>query len=248
MATKTKKSTPLSSESDSPGAKYLPYLQEIQKKLYTLLAVTLASGALGFIFYQKILSTILKLFNLKGITIVFTSPYQFIDLAINTGLVTGFITTFPLFLFYLLSFLKPALKPKEYQLVKKLIPVSLVLFIVGFAFGTWIMQFVVDVYSQTTTGFDISNLWDINHFFGQIIILGLCMGIVFQLPVVVTLLIRLKVIKHSDLASKRRYIYAGILIFAALLPPNDILSLTILATVPLFLFEFALLFNKQAIS
>lgn len=225
--------------------KYLPYLQEIQKKLVTLLIVILVSGLSGFLYYQKILTFILHIFNLEGITIVLSSPYQFIDLAINTGLATGVIVAFPLLIYYIIGFLRPALAPKEFRLLKRLVPLALIFFVVGFGFGIWVMQFVINIYSQTIMDFDVSNIWDISHFFAQTIIMGLCLGLVFELPIIVTLLIKLKLVNKKTIASNRRFVYAAIIVFAALLPPNDIISLSILTTVPLFLFELALLLNKS---
>ena len=233
------------SSTDVAVTRFLPYLVEIQRKLYVLLAVIFASGVLGFIYYQRILSFVLKFFNLKGITIVLTSPYQFLDLAVNTGIATGVITAFPLIIIYALRFLNPALKPKEYRLLLRLVPVSLLLFVTGFAFGAWVMQFVINLYSQAAIDFNIGNIWDISHFFAQVIIVGLCLGLVFQLPVVMTLLLRLKIVKREVFTSKRRYAYTAILVLAVLLPPNDIISLSILTTVPLLLFEIALLFNQS---
>lgn len=232
---------------DDAVKKYLPYLQEIQKKLVTLLVVILVSGVVGFLYYQKILTFILKIFNLEGITIVFSSPYQFIDLALNTGIATGVIIAFPLLIYYLLGFLKPALAPKEYRLIKNLVPLALVLFVIGFGFGAWVMQFVINIYSQTALEFDVSNIWDISRFFSQTIIMGVCLGLVFELPIIITLLIKLKIVKKETIAKNRRYVYAGIILLAALLPPNDIFSLTILTVAPLFLFELALLLNKAII-
>lgn len=232
-------------KSDEAVVRYLPYLREIQRKLYILLAVILTSGVFGFIYYKRILSFVLAFFNLKGITVVLTNPYQFFDLAVNTGLATGVIVAFPLIIFYALRFLKPALKPREYRLLVRLIPVSLVLFVAGFIFGAWVMQFVINLFSQTALDFNIGNIWDISQFFAQVIIVGLCLGLVFQLPVVMTLLLRLHLVKREAFTSRRRYAYAAILILAAFLPPNDIISLAILTTVPLLLFEVALLFNHS---
>jgi len=230
---------------DDAVKKYLPYLQEIQKKLIILLSVILISGVSGFFYYQKILTFILHIFNLKGITIILSSPYQFIDLSINTGIATGVVISFPLFIYYILGFLKPALAPKEFKLLTRLVPLALILFIIGFGFGAWVMQFVINLYSQTALEFDVTNMWDISHFFAQTIIMGLCLGLIFELPIIVTLLIKLKLIKKSTISAHRRFVYAGIVLLAAVLPPNDVISLAILTIVPLFLFELALLLNKS---
>lgn len=232
---------------DDAVKKYLPYLKEIQKKLIILLVVILVSGVTGFLYYQKILTFVLGIFNLEGITIVLSSPYQFIDLAVNTGIATGVVISFPLLIYYLLGFLKPALAPKEFKLISRLVPLALILFIVGFGFGAWVMQFVIDIYSQTALDFNVSNIWDISRFFSQTIIMGLCLALMFELPIIITLLIRLKLVKKDTIAKNRRFVYAGIVLMAALLPPNDVISLSILTVVPLFLFELALLLNKAII-
>ncbi len=225
--------------------KYLPYLQEIQKKLFTLVITIFASGVIGFIYYQKILGLILGLFNLKGISMVLTSPYQFFDLAVNTGLATGVVVAIPLLIYYILHFLKPALAPKEYKQILSMVPIALFLFVLGFGFGIYVMQFVISIFSQTAVSFNVGNIWDISHFFSQTIIMGVCLGIIFELPVIMTILIKLKIIKKQTIAKNRRYVYAALILVAAFLPPNDIISLTILTVIPLFLFELALLLNQS---
>lgn len=234
-----------STRMDDAVAKFLPYLQEIQKKLVTLLLVILISGVLGFFYYQKILTFMMRFFNLKDITIVLSSPYQFIDLAINTGIATGVIVAFPLLIHYLLGFLKPALAHTEYKLIIHLVPLTILLFIVGFGFGAWVMQFVINLYSQTAIDFNVTNIWDISRFFSQTIIMGVCLGLIFEMPVIITLLIRFNILKKKTIQNNRKIVYAGILLLAAFLPPSDVISLSILTLVPLTLFEVALLLNKS---
>ncbi len=225
--------------------KYLPYLQEIQKKLLILVITIFVSGIFGFIFYQKILTFILSFFNFNGISMVLTSPYQFFDLAVNTGLATGVVVAIPLLIYYILSFLKPALATEEYKQILQLVPVAILLFALGFGFGIYVMQFVISIFSQTAVSFNVGNIWDISHFFSQTIIMGVCLGLIFELPVVITILIKLKLVKKQAIANNRRYIYAVLIIIAAFLPPNDIISLSILTIVPLFLFELALILNQS---
>lgn len=226
-------------------AKYLPYLQEIQKKLFTLVVTIFISGIFGFIYYQKILSLILGFFDLKGISMVLTSPYQFFDLAVNTGLATGVVVAIPLLIYYILGFLKPALAEKEFKQIIQLVPIALVLFVLGFGFGIYVMQFVIAIFSQTAVSFNVGNIWDISHFFSQTIIMGVCLGLIFELPIIITILIKLKLVRKQTIAQNRRYIYAALIVTAAFLPPNDIISLTILTVIPLFLFELALLLNQS---
>lgn len=223
--------------------RYTPYLHEVRRKIFQVLVVFAVGGIFGFLYYRPILIRILSLFQLNGINVVLTSPYQFIDLSIYTGLVTGCILAFPLFLYHLLQFIRPALKPEEYRTVLQTLPFSIGLFLGGFGFGVWVMQFVISLYSQTSSDFALSNIWDIGHFFSQILVTGLSLAVAFQMPIVLNIAMRLGFLHHAQISQQRRYIYVSAIIFAAVLPPTDLISMSLLAIVPLFLFEITLLLN-----
>ena len=224
---------------------YQPYLKELRSQLLKVFVFFAIGAAVGGIYYQQILSALMNLFKLKGVNLVLTSPYQFIDLSIKTGLVLGILFALPIFIFYLLKFIRPALNPREFRLLIRMLPISIILFITGFGFGAWVIQFVIDLFSQTSTSFEVGNIWDLSGFFSEILVTGLSLALIFQLPVVLSGLIRLKVVAHHDVLEKRKIVYAGLLIFAAILPTTDIISLTLLTLIPLFLFEITLLLNAR---
>jgi sec-independent protein translocase protein TatC len=242
----TKASDNLDPQTQDKMDKYMPYMEEIQKKLFQVLVVFVLFAIIGGIYYQQILRLIMSLFNLEGINIVMTSPYQFLGLAVNTGLAIGLTAALVPLMIHFISFMRPALKPSEYKLIIGMIPTGFFLFIIGFGFGVWVVQFVVTLYSKTTLEFAVGNLWDIGSFFSQIILTGVILALVFQLPIVVTALLRFQVVKYSLLVKQRKYIYAVLLLIAAFMPPTDILSLILLTVPPLLLFEIALLLNHPS--
>ena len=225
--------------------RYMPYLMEIRKRLLFIAALFLIGATVGFIYFEPIIKTVMKFYDLKGLNIVFTSPFQFLNLSIDAAVTIGIIVVFPVILYQLLSFLKPALKEKEYRLVISSVPTSLFLFLVGFGFGSWIMKFVVSVFSQQSSELHIQNLWDIQNFLENIFLTSLLMGILFQFPVILTPLIRLKVIKYSTIVNWRLPIYVILLIFTIMMPPTDILSDCLIFFPLAFLFEITLLLNRR---
>jgi len=229
---------------DKQAERYLPYLVEIRKRLLFVVSIFLVASALGFIYYERIIKIVLKLFNFEGVNIVFTSPFQFINLAINSGLIVGLLIVFPLVIVQLLLFLKPALKKSEYKLLISLLPLSIGLFTIGFLFGIFVMRYVISIFFERSQSFEIGNFLDISLLLSQTLLTGVLMGVAFQFPIVLTVLVRLKVITQQTLKKQRVIAYAAAVVFAALLPPTDLLSLALL-TVPLvILFEFTLLLNR----
>lgn len=249
----TKKAAPkdeptLSPEVRAAMEKYMPYLEEAQRRLLISSLILLGGAIIGGFNYKTILTFIMGRFDLTGINIVLTSPYQVIELAVQTGIYTGIAITFPLVIYNIMAFLKPALDPEEYKVIVSMLPLSIFLFFSGFFFGVWIMNFIITIFTRASLEFSIGNIWDISRFFGQILFSGVTLGLIFQFPIVLTVLLRFQIITQEILTKRRPYFYAASLIVAAALPPTDIFSLIMLVLPMLVLFELTLLLNRgQAI-
>lgn len=234
----------VSSQLATIKSKYTPFIKEVRKRLLSTLYVFIATMFIGFFFYEKIIKFLIDLLSLKGINIVFTSPFQFINLSISCGIATGLVVVFPILVAQILSFLKPALKVKEYKMVVRFLPFCIFLFLIGFSFGALIMKWQIEIFLDRSVSLGIGNMLDISRLLSTVLITSALMGVGFQFPIVLLLLMRIGIISHQQLARKRMWVYLGSFIFALLLPPDSILA-DILLTLPLIiLFEFTLLLNR----
>mgnify|MGYP000726773278 CR=1 FL=1 len=224
--------------------KYLPLISEIRKRLFFLLSILIITSAIGFIYYQKIIWFCLNLFDLQGINVVFTSPFQFVSLAFTSAFLLATVIIFPLIVFQILSFLKPALHPKEFNLILALMPFSLLLFVGGFGFGIMIMRYVIQIFYQKSQELQIGNYLDVSNLLSQILMTSILMGLAFQFPVILTVLVRLRIITYKFLAKQRLVAYIASAIFATLLPPTDLLSLVLLFLPLALLYELTLILNR----
>lgn len=232
---------------ESAVIKYSPFFSEIRKRLIFTLSIFIICSAIGFIYYENIVRFVLSLFDLKGLNIVFTSPFQFFSLAVNSALLIGVMAILPIIIFQILSFLKPALRPSEYKGVVALLPIALLLFILGFTFGVLIMKYVVVIFFQKSVALNIGNFLDVSLLLSQILTTAILMGLAFESPIILTILMRLKILKYHAIVKKRLLVYAISLIFAALLPPTDLLSLVFLFLPLALLFELTLLLNRYVL-
>lgn len=221
--------------------KYSPFMMEIRKRLLFAFSIFLISGIIGFTYYEKIVRVVLKLLNLQGVNIVFTSPFQFVNLAISSALIVATVATFPFILIQLLSFLEPALKKREYKSILRLLPLGILLFGLGFYFGLMMMKYVVSLFTQKALELNIGNFLDISKFLSTVLSTSVLMGIAFQYPIVLAVLAQLGIVKYEMLKKQRVYAYTASLVFAALLPPTDILSLALLTLPLVILFETTLI-------
>lgn len=234
---------PVTSEMDALIKKYSPVIIEIRKRIIITFLVFAASMLVGFIFYEKIIKFLIDFLSLQGINIVFTSPFQFINLAISCGIASGLVFVFPLLLYQILSFLKPALRKKEFKMVVSFMPFSIILFLSGFVFGFLIMKWQIEIFLTRSVSLGIGNILDISRLLSTVLLTSIFMGIGFQFPVVLFFLLRLGIIKSSQLTRQRMWVYLGSFIFAILLPADSILA-DIILTLPLvIMFELTLFLN-----
>lgn len=224
--------------------RFLPLLSEVRKRLLFIFSIFILFGILGFFYYERIVTFTIGLLDLNGVNIVFTSPFQFLNLAISSSLSVGLIVTIPLLIYQLLTFLKPALKVKEYRSVMTLLPISIILFIGGFAFGFLMMKYVVTIFYSKSIELNIGNMLDISKLLTQILTTSALLGLGFQFPIIMSLLMDFKIVSHNFFASQRPIAFLIAIIFAALMPPTDILSMTLLALPLVVLFELTLLLDR----
>lgn len=236
--------TPESDEISDIISKYSPFFREIKKRFLVTLVVFILALIAGFVFYESIIRLIVNLLRLEGVNIVFTSPFQFLSLAMTSAMLVAIIIVFPLIIFQIVSFLKPALKRNEFKIILTFIPFSTLLFAFGFGFGLLIMRYIIEIFYQKSVELNIGNFLDISNLLSQVLITSALMGVAFQFPIFLTILIRLEIISYKFLENYRLWAYIGSLVFAAFLPPTDLLSLFLLCLPLVILFEATIILNK----
>ena len=211
------------------------------KRIFSLFIVLLCIGA----FFSVQIVDFFKTLIPEGIMLVAFSPVEVFFSIIWIIIVFATIFTFPLVLIETLRFISPALYDNERKLLTRMFPLSLFLFIVGAIFGVSIMAFFgLIFFANMGVSYGIQNLWSLGSLINILGMVAIGFGIAFQLPIIVTILVRQKIVKLAQLKAVRLHIIVVLLILSAILTPPDIIS-QILMAVPLYLlFEGTLLYLK----
>jgi sec-independent protein translocase protein TatC len=224
--------------------KYSPYLVEFRKRVVFTLFFFASATFIGFAFYENLVRFLISALNLQTINIVFTSPFQFINLAISCGVATGLILSFPLLLVQLLTFLRPALKYVEYRLIILSIPFSLLLFLVGFIFGAFVMKWQIEIFLDKSVSLGIGNILDISRLLETVVYTSALIGLGFQFPILIIILLRLGIVERQQLARARRWIYLLSFLFSMLLPADSIIVDLLISLPLILLFESTLIVDR----
>ncbi len=223
---------------------YSHFLAEARKRLIFTIIAFVVAWFVGFFSYEIIIRFLIKGLGLTGINIVFTSPFQFINLALSCGVATGLVVSIPLLIGQILSFLKPALKGSEYKMIIGFLPFSLILFLIGFLAGAAIMKWQIVIFLERSISIGIGNILDISRLLTTVLLTSTFLGVGFQFPIVLLLLLRLGIINHRQLSTKRKWVYLASFLFAMLLPADSILADLFLSLPLIFLFELTLILNR----
>ncbi len=224
--------------------KYGGYLEELRSRLMILVKVFALTFIAGFFLTTPALRYILPRLHLTEVTIVATSPFQLIDLAMSTGFLVASVAVIPLFVYHIYAFLKPGLAKKERRWFILVLPLAFLLFIIGFAYGMGTMYFAVTMVSKINTSLGVGNYWDIATFASQMMLTASLLGLLFLSPLCLTMLLRSRILGFESLRASRRHVIVGIFIFVALLPPTDGLSMVFMALPLILIFELTLLWNR----
>lgn len=164
------------------------------------------------------------------------SPAEGFLVAFHVALYGALVISAPLWIFFFGQFLLPALKLSERRLLFNWLGWGTLLFVTG-VLTTYFFLLPVALRASmeysNLLGFD-ANFWRADEYIGFVCKFLLGMGLGFQFPLVVLLLVRLGVLTHKQLAHYRRHVIVLSLILGAVLTTPEVITQISMA-VPLYL-------------
>ena len=160
-------------------------------------------------------------------------------------LIAALIATIPFLVFQLWRFVAAGLYQHERRVARFFVPLGLILFFAGLAFGYFLLVPVALRFLLTYGSSDVVvariSIGAYLDFFNTIMLaLGLC----FQLPLGMMLVAAAGIARASEMAHYRRHIVVAVFIVAAALTPPDVITQFLLAIPLIGLYEFGLVLAR----
>ncbi|MDH4414577.1 MAG: twin-arginine translocase subunit TatC [Rhizobium sp.] len=178
--------------------------------------------------------------------LIYTAPQEFFFTQVKVAAFCAMVIAFPVIASQVYKFVAPGLYKNERAAFLPFLVASPILFLLGaslvyFVFTPMVMWFFLAMQQAPEEGgVAISLLPRVSEYLSLIMTLIFSFGLVFQLPVVTTLLVRVGILESQWLAEKRKYFIVVAFVIAAIVTPPDPLSQIGLALPTILLYEVAI--------
>lgn len=217
------------------------HLDELRKRLILSVGAFLLFFIVGFIYVKDIYNWFVRDLDVK---LVVLGPSDIIWIYFMIASIIAIAGTIPVLALQIWLFVKPALKPIERKISLSYIPALFILFIVGLAFGYFVIFPVIMNFLVELSGEMVVTNFTAEKYFRFIMNTTLPFGFLFELPVVAMFLTSLGVINPYVLQKMRKYAYFVLVLVAVVISPPDIMSDTLVSVPLLFLYEISINLSK----
>jgi len=221
------------------------YISELRKRIIAVAIFFIMALVIGMLFSKKLVLMFLNSNLPLNVNLVTLNPYENISLFIHFTFFVAIALTFPFIIYQALMYIKPSLTKNEKKLAIIIPFIALILFSIGAGFGFIVTkQIIVPFLSKLTLSIGVVNNWSINQFMMFVVYLSLAMGLIFQMPLIISMLVKFNIIKPGQLKKVRKHTIIGLLVLVALITPPDLFSLIIMVIPLILLFEVTIFIAK----
>jgi sec-independent protein translocase protein TatC len=220
-------------------ATLVDHLGELRARLVISLITLGVAFAVIFPFHEHLVEWLKEPLpdDKRLVTLGVTEPFT---TSIKVSFYAAIAVALPVLLYQLWAFLAPAVDESVQRVLSVFVALATVLFAAGLAFGYTI---VLPRALTFLTEYD-DELYDVqiraSYYYGFVSLALLGMALVFELPIFILALVRLRVLTADRLRRNRRMGIFLVVFVAALLPTVDPVSLAFEAIPMLILFELSI--------
>lgn len=220
----------------------IDHLTELRKRIIIVFSVLVVSLIIGFTLAPIVLSWLKAQPSAVAID---WNVFGFSDgfmIYFKCAILVAMLLTLPVLLYQVWAFIRPGLTESESKGTLFYVPLSFLLFLIGISFSYFIVfPMVIHFMSEINASIGVVETYGLSQYFTFMFNIILPISVVFEMPVVILFLTKLRLVDPQKLRKIRKIAYFILVVIGVSLTPPDIVS-DILIIIPLILlFELSIL-------
>jgi sec-independent protein translocase protein TatC len=231
-------------EDDKPMP-LLDHLIELRKRLIYALLGFLLVFIVCFYFAKPMFTFLIQPAIRDGYKVIVLDIFEFFFVTVKMSAFMALIVGFPLIATQIWAFVAPGLYRHEKAAFRPFLIATPFMFYAGCAVMYYVvLPYVINFMLALYTPPEIEKTLRASDYLERVLQLVFAFGFAFEVPVLLTLLVRVGLVSTQALRAKRRWAIVVSFVIAAVLTPPDIVSQFALATPLLAFYEISILIGS----
>jgi sec-independent protein translocase protein TatC len=217
---------------------FMEHLGELRVRIVRGLIALLVGLGITLPFSQKIVDYLARPVQASGHNLVFLALTEAFWVQMKVAVIVGLFLAAPAILWQIWAFVAPGLHQHEKKYAAPFVIIGSLLFIGGGAFSLKIVTPYAIHFLLSYSRPGLQPMISIGSYVDFLLKFTVAFGLVFELPLAITLLARMGVVTPAVLAKNRKYAILGAFVTAAILTPTpDAFNQALMAGPLIILYE-----------
>jgi sec-independent protein translocase protein TatC len=218
---------------------FLEHLGELRRRImWSVVAIGIGFLA-TFYFSDRIIRYLARPLPVK---LAFMAPTEAFWVNMKVAMIAGLFLALPVVLYQVWLFVAPGLLKPERRFALPFVVIGSLFFAIGVAFALWVVIPFALKFLMTYKTEDLTPVISIGSYVDFVLKFALAFGLVFELPLAITLGSRMGLVTPEFLSRNRKYaILINFIIAAILTPTPDIFNQSLMAGPLILLYELGIL-------
>lgn len=182
----------------------------------------------------------------RGHDLVILGPLEVIKSYTSISLTLSLGLSFPFICHFLWQFAKPGLYDKEQKFIGLYSPVMLILFLIGLAFGYFVVNPMSYHFLISLGEMNFDMMITATDYINFLIMTTIPIGLLFELPVIALFLSSISLLSSHTMKNVRKWSYIIMAVVSALTTPPDFISQLLILTPMIGLYELSIHIVRKA--